>query len=337
MITNDTELSQAVEQLDRMYRALAALRREVFPLNPRQFALLAEGPQDEISRLQQAIDAYTGRISLAELQADVWLRLKGRGMAWPDAPTSVLTAYLDAFRKGVQTVVEFDQAGHLATRPTKELKNACDLQVAALMPGSLCIGIRVPDGIQLDLSDSAEPHPVMRALKQFLAVAGWIASDSPPEALQQLITDAQKRRLLLNAIKPFVPRPRGDVESVEVSGRIVPAGNVIRLTRQSHHRINTAIDQIAAEQVETHSGDLREIDLDGLSFILRNAEDVHEVRCVFEEDLLETAKEALDRRVQVTGSRRVEPGRRASPALRVIRLEILEEDAGESPSGMEAE
>ena len=34
MITNDAELSQTMEQLERMYRALAALRRDVFPVNP---------------------------------------------------------------------------------------------------------------------------------------------------------------------------------------------------------------------------------------------------------------------------------------------------------------
>ena len=43
-----------------MYRALAALRRDVFPINPRQFSLLAEGPQDELERFQEQIDAYTG-------------------------------------------------------------------------------------------------------------------------------------------------------------------------------------------------------------------------------------------------------------------------------------
>ena len=69
MITNDAELSQAMEQLERMYRALAALRRDVFPVNPRQFALLAEGPEEEILRLQQAIDQYTGRNELMELHA----------------------------------------------------------------------------------------------------------------------------------------------------------------------------------------------------------------------------------------------------------------------------
>ncbi len=67
MISNDTELSQTLEQMERMYRALAALRREVYPINPLQFALLAEGPQEELDRLQQQIDVYTGRAELAEL------------------------------------------------------------------------------------------------------------------------------------------------------------------------------------------------------------------------------------------------------------------------------
>ena len=69
MITNDAELSQSMEQLERMYRALAALRRDVYPVSPQQFALLAEGPEEEIRRLQVDIDIYTGRSELAELQA----------------------------------------------------------------------------------------------------------------------------------------------------------------------------------------------------------------------------------------------------------------------------
>ena len=71
-MTNDAELSQSMEQWEqweRMSRALAALRRDVFPVNPRQFALLAEGPEEEIRRLQEAIDLYTGRNELAELHA----------------------------------------------------------------------------------------------------------------------------------------------------------------------------------------------------------------------------------------------------------------------------
>lgn len=71
MITNDLELSQTIEQMERMYRALAALRREVYPISQQQFALLAEGPEEELCRLQQEVDAYTGRRDLAEFLAHV--------------------------------------------------------------------------------------------------------------------------------------------------------------------------------------------------------------------------------------------------------------------------
>jgi len=37
-------LDQTVEQLGRMNEALAALRRECLPGQPRKFAILAEGP-----------------------------------------------------------------------------------------------------------------------------------------------------------------------------------------------------------------------------------------------------------------------------------------------------
>jgi hypothetical protein len=120
------------------------------------------------------------------------------------------------------------------------------------------------------------------------------------------------------------------VERVELSGRAVPRGAKIQLTRSANGRIDQAIDRIEAEQVEEHVGDLREIDLDKLSFVLRNTEDVREIPCTFEEDLLEMSKEALDRRVRVTGVRRVVEGRRVVPTLRVTRLVILDEEATES-------
>src|SRR5882724_5442515 len=118
MITNDDQLQQAVEQLGRMYRAMAALRAEVLPVNARQFALMAEGPVDEIRRLQAQIDAYTGREAAEGYDADVWLRLYGRDIEWPEVPTSVLTAILDAFRKGVQMVAQLISSGQVRSRST---------------------------------------------------------------------------------------------------------------------------------------------------------------------------------------------------------------------------
>jgi hypothetical protein len=53
MKNTEAILAQTVEQLETMNEALAGLRRELLPGQPRKFAILAEGPLEEIRRLQQ--------------------------------------------------------------------------------------------------------------------------------------------------------------------------------------------------------------------------------------------------------------------------------------------
>lgn len=59
----ETILAQTVEQLEQMNGALAALRRELLPGQPRKFAILAEGPLEEIRRLQIEVEQLTARIA----------------------------------------------------------------------------------------------------------------------------------------------------------------------------------------------------------------------------------------------------------------------------------
>ena len=246
MITNDEQLNQAVERLGSMYRALAALRAEVLPVNTRQFALMAEGPVDEIRRLQAQIDAYAGREAAEEYDADVWLRLYGRDIEWPEVPTSVLTAALDAFRKGVQMVAQLISSGQLTTRPRRELRRTCDMRVVAFRPGSLYVGLRLPDQSEVEFAASRKKSLGHQALMTYLDVAAWVSSEGDSPCPAQRIEHAQKPRLLLNALKPLVPRPRGDVERVEISSRFIPDGRTIHLTRAVYHRLIQAVDQPAA-------------------------------------------------------------------------------------------
>jgi len=58
-------LIQTVEQLERMNEALAALRRELLPGQPKKFAILAEGPLEEIRRLQAEAELLTTQIATA--------------------------------------------------------------------------------------------------------------------------------------------------------------------------------------------------------------------------------------------------------------------------------
>ena len=65
MIQNTDQLQQAIEQMGRMQRILESYRNEILGKNPRNFAMLAEGPVDEIRKLQVAIDDYLSRLEAA--------------------------------------------------------------------------------------------------------------------------------------------------------------------------------------------------------------------------------------------------------------------------------
>ncbi|MBI2926747.1 MAG: hypothetical protein HYY24_13705 [Verrucomicrobia bacterium] len=62
MIQTERQLQQALEQIENLCQALQSLRAKVFPKNPRNFAILAEGPMDEIRKLQAAVDDYISRL-----------------------------------------------------------------------------------------------------------------------------------------------------------------------------------------------------------------------------------------------------------------------------------
>ena len=62
MIENTAQLQQAIEQMGRMQRILESYRADILPKNPRNFAVFAEGPLDEIRKLQAEIDQYISRL-----------------------------------------------------------------------------------------------------------------------------------------------------------------------------------------------------------------------------------------------------------------------------------
>jgi len=69
MITTEAQLQQAIEQIEGLCRALDSLRRDILPKNPRNFAIMAEGPVDEIRKLQSDIDAYIMRLETEDATA----------------------------------------------------------------------------------------------------------------------------------------------------------------------------------------------------------------------------------------------------------------------------
>ena len=65
MIENTDQLEQAIEQMGRMQRILESYRADILPKNPRNFAVFAEGPLDEIRKLETEISEYLSRLGHA--------------------------------------------------------------------------------------------------------------------------------------------------------------------------------------------------------------------------------------------------------------------------------
>ena len=59
MITTDEGLAITIEQLGRMARVVELTCKEELPRNRQMFALMAEGPLDQIQRLLDEINEYT--------------------------------------------------------------------------------------------------------------------------------------------------------------------------------------------------------------------------------------------------------------------------------------
>ena len=70
MIAGAEQLGQAIEQMGRMQRILESYRNEILTKNPRNFALLAEGPLEQLRQLQAQIDEYFQRVEAASIPAN---------------------------------------------------------------------------------------------------------------------------------------------------------------------------------------------------------------------------------------------------------------------------
>jgi hypothetical protein len=69
MITNDEQLEQTQLAIINLESSLAALKRDVYPLNPRRFALMAEPIIDHINKLRGQVDEYVGmKAALDEIE-----------------------------------------------------------------------------------------------------------------------------------------------------------------------------------------------------------------------------------------------------------------------------
>ena len=70
MIETAEQLYQAIEQMGRVQRILESYRNDLLAKSPRNFAVLAEGPLEQLRQLQKQVDDYIQTLEGADLPAD---------------------------------------------------------------------------------------------------------------------------------------------------------------------------------------------------------------------------------------------------------------------------
>ncbi|MBI3923956.1 MAG: hypothetical protein HY319_00280 [Armatimonadetes bacterium] len=112
--------------------------------------MLAEGTVDHVKQLQGEVEAYTGASSLVEPQ--LWMRVEGPDISVWATPVSILTAVLDALRKGIQSIAEFNLTGALGTRPKKKRTGLCGGDFRAADPAEFVVRLQPRFRIAIALS-----------------------------------------------------------------------------------------------------------------------------------------------------------------------------------------
>lgn len=292
MIQNDHQLKVTLDAIATFYKGLAELRRDKDRYHPSWFAVMAEGPLEDIRRMEAEVNQYTGRLEVEALVADLWVRVEGEGVHWPGGQSSIMSASLHAVRKSVQSITEYRHSGRIGTKPSLRVAKACDLQVRTFAPGSIQFGLQLPEG-----DEELAAGESVAALGR---VAAWAAQEQPPQPLSEVEEDFELRAVVLSALAEIAPGERSRLRFVELSGRAM-GGRTVRLDVQAHQRVRHELEHTMEEEPARYTGTLREADLDAGTFTLRQVDGGGELPCRFPPELRPKVARAMDQRVQVKG------------------------------------
>jgi len=254
--------------------------------------------------------------------------LEGDGLSPENILTSLLSVWLARLRRSVIALASFAfSRGTTGDRPSRAIAEACDFRLMGFLPGSLRIGLEIPQPDQLLLFPRSGDAviAVRTALADLLEKASELTELQHSVHRVDLSSEELSTRdaLLLKQVLRLIPGRRERVRAIVFEGALVPRTVPVRLNASLRSLLASRLGPTTEpDQIEELEGMLREIDLDQRHFILRDRpEDQPDITVFFRPNLQDDAKRALDQRVRVEASRDRVPRRR----LNALVIEILED------------
>jgi len=228
---------------------------------------------------------------LAEHEPVFRARAVGKQVVLGRMPASVVAFVADATRRAFKTILDFRFDARSEGRPTEEHRALYDLPIQQFAFASFELSFGAPDeGFFLSEAVREAADLLMDGLR-------WASDTNSREPMPGESTD--QRAAVLRAALLLTPPLSGAIEEMQVSGLWVP-GERIRLTRDSRRKIKGELRTVTKDHVVAYNGRIRELDMDNLSFILRETDDNHDKRGVISEDQLEDVSAYFIDEVRVT-------------------------------------
>jgi hypothetical protein len=276
-------------------------------------------PQDvrtvDPSRLPKDALPAADTMLWSSLEPEFRVHLVGKEVQQGSIPALVFGQSAEMMARALKSVFEHTAKPLLPEstgRPPEWLRSLYNLPTQRVAYGSLELAFRRPDlptadQLELELEGLDEPaKKLQEVLDEGWTLLGrgleWAANKTDLETQND-----DERLAILESLKHLAPNASGPVALVEVSGvRIGGPGRVWKLDREASKRIRSSLSQLKRERrmaLEIFTGKIRDLDLDKLTFILREVSDrpTSEVPFVIGEDqLLELALEAFYQELPVT-------------------------------------
>jgi hypothetical protein len=214
------------------------------------------------------------------LQPLLSVKLEGSAITEHNVRASVVRQALDAGTVAIKRIVDNVWNANSEGRPKNVLRFLSDLPTQRFSYGSFQVDFKKPDQSQMTLEGSTIDEDFKKIGQELDRIVTWASGTADDGDLE--IQD-------LKALERLVPPLSGQVESVTISGGLLGRGVCKTLNRTSTQKLKRAMKSFESEQVLlSYSGRIREIDVDALTFKLRDlvASPKNEIACGFEATLL---------------------------------------------------
>lgn len=204
-------------------------------------------------------------------------RMVGVGLQEGTVPSSVVSRAVNAPTSAIKRLLEAVSSGLSQGRPEEAFRRIYDLPAARFAYNSFEVSFSAPIDVQLSFNESGRSsyEEVSKSLDQAFRWLNTQANEDEPDTY------------VLEALKELTPPAHGQVERAELRGALIRGSRPVSLTRSHRKLVTQALGRkrFFDQELIQSSGQVRELDKDNLSFMLRNRPgEAGELKCLFSEE-----------------------------------------------------